>query len=78
MATNQKRTNTIVDHESRKETHTTRANQAHIGKNHRMFSEAVTLPVQRLRKYACESTVAAMGLTMIRRKFVKHHELFFV
>ena len=68
MDTNQKRTKTTVADEPCEEIHTRSASQAHIGKNHRMFSGAVTLPIQSLRKYARKSTVAATGLTRIRPK----------
>ena len=42
------------------------ASQAHIGRNHRMFSDAVTLSIQTLRKYAGKSMVDAIGLTRKR------------
>jgi len=65
-AINQKRISAIVDDALRKEIHTTRQNQAHIGRNQRTFCHAVTLPIQSLRKYACKSTAATTGLTRKR------------
>src|SRR4029077_6209544 len=62
-ATNQKTTSASVRDALRNEIHTTRPNQAHIGRNQRMFCHAVTLPIQSLRMDACKSTAAAIGLT---------------
>ena len=62
-AAKKNRTNRIAGDDFRNSIQTRKPNQIQIGINQQMFSSAVTLPIQSLRKYARKSTTAAIGLT---------------